>query len=38
MSMSHKDLFRNYWKYCFDTVISRFHFLIDIVSDLVQVN
>jgi len=38
MSFPFKILFKKYWKYHFDGVLSRFHLLIDIASDLVQVN
>jgi hypothetical protein len=37
-SLPLKDLFRNSWKYHFDSVLSRFHLLIDVISNLVQIN
>jgi hypothetical protein len=38
MSLPLEDLFKNYWKYHFDNVLSGFHLLIYIASDSVQVN
>jgi hypothetical protein len=35
MSLPREDQFRNYWKYRVDSVLSWFHFFIDIASDLV---
>jgi hypothetical protein len=38
MSLPLEDLSKNYWKYHFNSVLSGFHLLIDIASDLVRVN
>ncbi len=38
MSLPFDDMSRNSWKYHFDSVLSRFHLLINIASNLVQVN
>jgi hypothetical protein len=36
-SLPFEDLFRNSWQYHFDNVLSRFHLLINIASDSIQI-